>query len=128
MNTATQRDVSDADTRSTFKIWLNRDWVFVAAVLVGAGLRLYQLGDQIIADDEWHALHAARDYDFRTIAEYFGSADISIPLALIYKAASSTIGLSELVMRTPVILFGLMALVVLPLLVRKIFYRTTGTL
>ena len=128
LKTTTQAEVAVTKTWSVFASWLYRDWVFVAAILVGAGLRLYQLGDQIIADDEWHALHAARDLGFREIAAYFGAADISIPMALFYKALANTFGLSEMPMRAPVVLSGMLAVVILPLLVRKVFDRPTATL
>jgi hypothetical protein len=91
-------------------------------------LRLYQLNEQIIADDEWHALHAVRDLGFGSIAQHFGDADISIPMALFYKIVANTVGLSELIMRLPVIFVGLASLVVFPLLVRERFDRTTSLL
>src|SRR5262245_22407834 len=128
LKTTTQREIGAAKAWSVFINWLYSDWVLVAAILVGAGLRFYQLGDQIIADDEWHALHAARDLDFGAIAAYFGAADISIPMALFDKVVANTFGLSEMMMRAPVVLFGLLALVILPLLVRKVFDRPTATL
>src|SRR5262249_46489312 len=61
-------------------------------------------------------------------AKYFGGADISIPMAIFYRAALKTIGLSEFVVRGPIVLAGLMSLVIFPVLVRKVFDRTTGTL
>jgi hypothetical protein len=32
--------------------------LWLLAVATGMALRLYQLSDQILVDDEWHALHA----------------------------------------------------------------------
>src|SRR5262245_17782232 len=103
LKTTIQAEVAATKTWSVFTTWLYRDWVLVAAILVGAALRLYQLGEQIIADDEWHALHAVRDLRFGAIAAYFGAADISIPMALFYSAVANTFGLSEMMMRAPVV-------------------------
>src|SRR5262245_27554152 len=97
VKTPIQREIGATKTWDVFRTWLYRDWVWVSAILVGTALRLYQLGDQILADDEWHALHAARDLGFAEIAKYFGGADISIPMALLYRAALKTVGLSEIV-------------------------------
>jgi hypothetical protein len=87
------------------------------ALAIGAALRFQQIADQILADDEWHALHALHLRRWEWIASHFGEADHSIPLTLVYKALASTLGLSEIVMRAPMLLCGLLAVVVLPLLV-----------
>ncbi len=105
-----------------------RDWLLAASIIAGSAVRLYQLSEQIIADDEWHALHAARDRGFASIAGHFGGADFSIPMALFYKAAMMTVGLSEWIMRAPVLLFGLLTLVAFPLLVGKLFDRPRAAL
>jgi len=54
----------------------------LAWIGVGAWLRLFEFGAQIVIEDEWHALHkivAAGAYDIFTS---FGNNDYSIPLAL----------------------------------------------
>lgn len=88
------------------------------AVLVGAALRLHQISYQIVADDEWHGLQTALYGSYASVLTHFGSNDYCIPLTAFYKLMSETLGLSELVMRAPVLLSGLAALVVFPLLVR----------
>ncbi|MGH9339201.1 MAG: glycosyltransferase family 39 protein [Acidobacteriota bacterium] len=89
------------------------------AVITGAALRLYQIELQIIADDEWHALHAVLTRGYLSIASHFGGADYSIPMALLYELGFDLYGLSEMIMRAPVLLFGLVSLLVFPLMVRQ---------
>ena len=104
------------------------DWLLVAAILAGAGLRLYQIAGQIVADDEWHAIHMAREIKLASIPSHFGEADVSIPIALFYRIVMSTFGLSEWIMRAPVLFFGLLSLAVFPLLVRRLVDSQTAAL
>lgn len=71
----------------------------VLAVLVGLALRGYQ----IVADDEWHALHTLSFRSYAYILSHFGSADYSIPLTILCKMLARTVGLTELVMRAPML-------------------------
>ena len=84
---------------------------------LGFGLRAYQLPDQILADDEWHALHALLAAGYGEIATHFGGADHSIPLTLLFKLMLDTIGLSEWLMRLPSFLTGIAAPLLLPYVV-----------
>jgi hypothetical protein len=90
------------------------------AVVVGIALRAYQLGGQIVADDEWHALEALMHKSYAQIASSFGPADYCIPLTLFYKLVSRTVGLTEGWIRAPMFLAGIAALVVLPPLIRSL--------
>lgn len=47
--------------RSLFSLTriIEREAVFLFAVIAGAALRFYQLSGQILFGDEWHAIHAA---------------------------------------------------------------------
>jgi len=92
---------------------------FAAAVLVGAFLRWYQLGIQVVLDDEWHALHKALSSDAAGIATSFGYADHSIPLTLYYRFLLLHGGLTEWVMHLPMLLSGIALLLVAPLLLRR---------
>lgn len=94
--------------------WLG--WVLVLGV--GVWLRTTQLGHQILLDDEWHALHKLMDADYREIFLSFGYADHSIPLTLLFKFLSETVGLSEWRMRALPLLFGIMSLLLLPWLLK----------
>ena len=88
--------------------------IFVA----GAAVRLYRIADQVVLDDEWHALNAVQYHDFSWIFTHFGSADHSIPLALLYEFQYQVTGLSEILMRWPMLLAGCAALLVIPYLLR----------
>lgn len=92
-------------------------WLAFAAVLsLGIYLRFQQITIQWLTDDEWHAVHKLIASDgFLPILLSFGHADYSIPLTLLYKLLSQTIGLSELSMRLPMLLGGT-AFVVLAML------------
>ena len=90
----------------------------VVAVAGGIFLRLYQITLQVVSDDEWHALHALMTGSFSSIATHFGLADYCIPLALAFKASYLVCGLSESIMRFPVLFCGIGFLLVAPWMVR----------
>lgn len=71
----------------------------IAAVALGAWLRLHGLSAQVVQDDEWHAIHKLMSAGYGEIFRSFGLADHSIPLTLLYKAMAETIGLDEIDMR-----------------------------
>jgi hypothetical protein len=93
--------------------------LLAAGILVGAFLRWYQLGIQVVLDDEWHALHKVLYSDAVGIATSFGYADHSIPLALYYRFLLLHGGLTEWVMHLPMLVSGIALLVVMPLLLRR---------
>jgi hypothetical protein len=72
--------------------------VAVAVVLAG-WLRLHGLADQVVQDDEWHALHKLLNAGYGEIFGSFGYSDHSIPLTLFYKAMAAVVGLDEIDMR-----------------------------
>ena len=49
--------------RSLFSLTrtIEREAVFLFAVIAGVALRFYQLSGQILFGDEWHAIHAAEN-------------------------------------------------------------------
>lgn len=100
--------------------------LFALGIVCGVALRLYQITNQIIADDEWHALHALLAGNYSKLISHFGGADYCIPLAVLYKFTANRIGLSEMLMRAPMLGFGIASLVVFPLLVRREVGRTTS--
>jgi hypothetical protein len=108
--------------------WLRSELVFLIAIAAGVALRLFQISDQIIGDDEWHALQTAIFTSYGWIVSHFGANDFSIPLTLFYKLLMDTVGLSELGMRAPVLLFGLASLVAFPLLLRDALGRPAADL
>lgn len=94
--------------------------LWLLAVLAGTALRLYQLRDQVLVDDEWHALHALLGGGPLDVLLSFGASDHSIPLTLYDVLLERTVGLSELGMRLPSLLCGVAALVVVPWLARDV--------
>ena len=106
----------------------SRFWsgILVAALAVGAYLRLQQIAAQVLIDDEWHAVHqfiarAPGDMFFD-----FGYADYSIPLGIFDWYQAQWWGVSELTLRWPMLACGLVALVVLPLYVVPRLGRPTA--
>jgi hypothetical protein len=90
----------------------------LAAAAFGAAIRLDQIREQIVLDDEWHALHAILRFGYGRVLTHFGWTDAGIPLALFYKLVADTVGLSEMWMRLPVLLAGAGSILVLPLMLR----------
>lgn len=89
------------------------------ALAVGVFLRCYQLGSQILLDDEWHAIHKLLHADAGDIATHLGLADYSIPLTLYFRFLFQHGGLSEWGMRLPMLLAGIGLLIVAPRLLRR---------
>ena len=96
------------------------------AVILGAFLRIYLLPDQIILDDEMHALHALANHSYLFICTHFFPQNISTPLALIYKATGDMIGLNEFTMRLPTLLTGIAIIIVLPLFLKGILNASSA--
>lgn len=69
------------------------------ALALGTWLRLHGLGDQVVQDDEWHAINKLLTAGYGEIFRSFGDSDHSIPLTLLYKAMAGTVGLTEVNMR-----------------------------
>jgi len=87
----------------------------IIAFAVGAWLRLDQILAQVLLDDEWHLVHEITYYHPAQIASSFGGADYSIPLALLDWAEMQRLPVSELSLRLPMIVAGLLTLALLPL-------------
>ena len=90
----------------------------IAAFLVGAWLRLWQLRSQALLDDEWHAVRMLIGADAKTIATHFGFADYCIPLTLWYRWLYDHGALGEWQMHLPPVVAGIATLLVLPWLLR----------
>lgn len=91
------------------------------AVACGAALRLNQFSSQLLIDDEWHAVHKLLAVgSAKEIFLSFGYADHSVPLTLLYWLQSSWFGLSELGMRWPMMVCGLLTLVLFPAWVMRV--------
>jgi len=97
-------------------------WVWVglwaAVVVVATWFRTWQLGHQILIDDEWHAIHRLMRASYLDIFLSFGHADYTIPATLFFKFLADTIGLGEWRMRAIPLLSGLATVVLLPWVLR----------
>ena len=97
----------------------------IAAFALGAYLRLDQIAAQVLIDDEWHLVHQITYYPPAHIALSFGAADYSIPLALLNCVWMRWFGVSELSLRMPMLIAGILTVVLLPLGLRgKVGDRT----
>lgn len=102
-------------------------WIaFALALAVGLWLRLDQIANQVIADDEWHSIQTFALHDYRFIFSHFGGSDYCIPLTLLAEWVANTWGASEMTLRAPALAAGLAALVLLPLAVRRRFGDATA--
>jgi len=100
------------EARTSRNAWLV---LLLLAIVLGAFLRSWQLGTQILLDDEWHAINKLlRATDARDIATHFGLADYSIPLTLYYRFLYLHGGLTDWGMRLPMLLAGVGLLAVAP--------------
>ncbi|MBF0463718.1 MAG: glycosyltransferase family 39 protein [Nitrospirae bacterium] len=106
--------------------FLKREYVLILPVVAGCFLRLYMITEQIIADDEWHGIHAIFTFSYHHIFSHFGFCDYCIPLAAYYKFMAENFFLSEMVVRTPELFFGIISLVIFPLVVRNLINRRVG--
>ena len=111
---------SRAGSRLALSFWL------LLALAVGAFLRLDQVVAQVLVGDEWHPVHQLTYYSPRHIISSFGNADYSIPLVLFYWLQMKWHGVSELTLRLPMIVAGVLTLIALPMGLPKWFVgRTT---
>jgi hypothetical protein len=92
-----------------------------ATTVLGLGLRYYDLGDQIILDDEWHGLRRAATQDLQRLATTQFKGATSIAMNLYYRLVLEYWGWSEVSVRFLSILATLATLAVLPLIVARVF-------
>lgn len=97
----------------------------LAALSIGTFLRLYLLRDQILLDDEWHALNfAAINHSLSELLTHFTlNLATSIPLNVYAYLLLKTAGWNETLLRLPSIVAGLSSLVLFPILARNILNR-----
>ena len=103
----------------------NREAAFALALamafLAGLFLRLYLLADQVFIDDEWHGLYYVIGKSPAWLLTHFSIPGATcIPLNLYAWALGATFGWSELMLRLPSLVCGLLCVMVCPLLARKL--------
>ncbi len=97
-------------------------WLFTGlALIVGIILRFYMLSEQILLDDEWHGIDYAIGNSFSYLLTHSGRGATCVPLNLYRRFLLQTVGWSELLLRLPAIIAGVLSLVIFPVLVKKIF-------
>ncbi|MDR2173187.1 MAG: hypothetical protein LBE32_03140 [Burkholderiales bacterium] len=92
-------------------------WAWAALVLIvalGLALRLDQFIEQVLIEDEWHSVHQILRHSSAEMFRTFGHADYSIPLGLLYAWIADHVGLSEMLMRAPMMAAGALLLCLLP--------------
>jgi hypothetical protein len=95
-------------------------WLVIGACAVGAGawLRLRGIADQVVIDDEWHALHKLMRSDLVDILTHLDYADYSIPLTVYFRWLQDTVGITEWTMRLPMLVAGIALIAAAPLAAR----------
>jgi hypothetical protein len=107
---------------------LGGGWVWLLPpIAVGAFLRLFRLGPQLLLYDELHAPRTVGELDFPEILTTYREADNSIPLTALYELlVEQGVALGELHLRLPAIVAGLLALVVIPIALWRRLGRPAG--
>ena len=105
-------------------------WAALVAVaaLAGIWLRLDQFTTQVLIDDEWHVVHQLLQNGPGAMFLDFGYADYSIPLGILAWYEAHWWGLSEVMLRTPMLVCGIVALIAFPLYVAPRVSRATSAL
>ena len=120
------RSVKGKMLRYSLRNFLARHY-FAALILfaaaLGATLRLFQFGMQLIGDDEWHAINIAVDFSFKHVLTHFHEADNCIPLTAFYKILLETTGLDEFGLRFLQIITGIALLILFPVITKSIFKK-----
>ncbi len=96
-------------------------------VVVGVVLRLDQLPQQILVDDEWHMVHALRDgASLASIVGDFGSSDHSIGLSVVAWLVMRLTAVDELTLRLPALIAGVALLLAMPAWLSPMLGRPTA--
>ena len=95
---------------------------------MGLFLRTVQLGRQSPADDEWHALVMSASAGLKEILTSFGGSDHSIPMTAYYEVVADTLGLCDVTLRGPMVVGGMLLVLVVGLVFRRVLGRGAGDL
>jgi hypothetical protein len=103
--------------------WLMLWFLFA---LTGIGLRLWHWSSQILLDDEWHALNFVFNRSLLDIFMRQGLGANSVPVNVYCWITLHTTGWSEPLLRFPSLLAGIAALVILPMLVKRVWGQSVA--
>lgn len=95
--------------------------ILAVLLILGAALRLWHWTDQMLLDDEWHALNFVFNRSFKDIMLQQGMGANSMPVNVYSWILLHSAGWSEPLLRLPSMLAGISALFVLPMLVKRIW-------
>jgi len=106
------------------KMWLNKSapfWILISlSFITGTILRFYLISSQILIDDEWHGMNYVIDRSFQYVLMNHGWGGNSIPMDLYHWFLLNTYGWSELSLRAPALIAGVLSLILFPFFVAKI--------
>lgn len=106
---------------------MRRSLWLLAPVLAGSVLRLWNLRAQVLGDDELHLVRTALTQPVGTILVTWQKVDACIPLSALYAVlVRSGLQLTELGVRLPELLAGLLLLVLAPLWADRRLGRATA--
>jgi len=105
---------------------LSSIYLVLPGLVIGVFYRVYQLGGQVLGGDEWNSIRIAISYPFSLILTSFSVADNCIPLSVFNKILLETIGLNEWGARFLPLAGGVLILIILPLVIKRIFGARTG--
>lgn len=94
--------------------------ILLLCIITGTFLRLYLIVDQVLLDDEWHGLFYVTGHSLLHLLYYTTADATCAPLNTYAWLLLHTTGWSELTLRLPSLLFGVLSVIIFPLLVRKI--------
>ena len=103
-------------------------WIFyLLTIVIGGFLRLYLISDQILLDDEWHALNFTIDHSLWYLFTHFPRVGAnSIPMNAYVRLLLVSSDWSEILLILPSLVAGVASLLVFPLVLKRIFsYRVT---
>ncbi len=100
-------------------------WLALLTML-GAFLRLWHWSSQILLDDEWHALNFVINRSFIDVLMQQGLGANSIPVNVYSWIILHTTGWSEPLLKFPSLLAGIFALVVIPVLVKRVWGQSVA--
>jgi hypothetical protein len=89
-------------------------WILAVIILVGAGLRLYSIHDQLLLDDEWHKLELTCRTPLSELLTNYYPGSNSIPINVYIRILFVTVGWSEFGLVLPSVACGLLLLCLIP--------------
>jgi hypothetical protein len=102
-------------------------WTFyLLTIVVGGFLRLYLISDQIILDDDWHALNFTINHSLWYLLTHFSYAGANIiPMNAYVRMLLVSSGWSEILLILPSLVAGGASLLLFPLVLKRVFNSRT---